>query len=269
MYPTLAAALEYASLGYRVLPLKPGSKIPDLRHWPEEAGSDPGTIRRQFGAARSRAVAQLPHGLTDEALERRAMPNVGIATGNGLAVLDIDVEHGGEVPAWAPPTQTVRTPSGGLHLYYATDPGVPNSVGRLAPGVDVRGERGMVGAPPSILRVREQPPADAPPGAGFTEWVSEYSWEDERPIERIAADLLTPADLRQDYEGRSRRFEFADAVPVGARNNYLTSYAGWLFTQGEDRADVLEELTREAGRLKFTPRVSEINSIVRSVARYH
>jgi Bifunctional DNA primase/polymerase, N-terminal len=87
--------------------------------------------------------------------------NIGIRTGaaSGIVVIDIDTRHGGmrsltelmrrhdPLPADTP---RVRTGSGGWHLFFR-HPGspVPNSAGRLGPGVDVRGDGGYVIAPPS------------------------------------------------------------------------------------------------------------------------
>jgi len=81
----------------------------------------------------------------------------GVRTGKdvGFFVIDVDVKNGkrgyeGLALACAgrplPPTLTVPTPSGGLHIYYAIPDGlpVPNSQSRLADGVDVRGEGGYV-----------------------------------------------------------------------------------------------------------------------------
>jgi len=101
--------------------------------------------------------------------------NIGIACGpSGLAVLDLDVphhgkaapdgvsgqptgldaflrlcsEHGQPVPA----TFTVRTPSGGYHLYFTvSDASVRNSAGRLGPLIDVRGAGGYVVGPRSHI----------------------------------------------------------------------------------------------------------------------
>lgn len=98
----------------------------------------------------------------------------GIATGkrSGVWVLDLDVKNGknglrsisecGELPD----TRTVRTRSGGLHLYFAYDEADPigNRVGIL-PGVDVRGDGGFVVGPGSggvYNVVLDVPVADAP-----------------------------------------------------------------------------------------------------------
>lgn len=81
--------------------------------------------------------------------------NWGIATGNGLLVLDLDVKPGkngiesiktlGALPA----TRTVRTGSGGLHFYFSVDRKLPNTSGKLGPGIDTRCDGGYVLAPGS------------------------------------------------------------------------------------------------------------------------
>jgi hypothetical protein len=74
--------------------------------------------------------------------------NVGLRTGaiSGIVVIDVDTSKGGDAAALSlPATVTVITGSGGLHLYFRHPGGsVPNSVGRLAPHVDVRGDGGQV-----------------------------------------------------------------------------------------------------------------------------
>lgn len=245
---SLKAALEYAELGFRPLPLKPGTKVPDLRHWPEEASSDPDAVRRYFEQSARRAG--------------RSSLNVGICTGSGLAVVDIDTHHGGEIPTWLnTETAAVKTASGGLHYYYSVAGFVPNSVGRIAPGVDIRGERGQVAAPPSIIRSNA--------GTGVWHDVGRYHWLNDLPIAEMDYDLLVPADLKKDFAGTSRSFEYQDSVPVGERNNYLTSLAGYLFRNGESYMEVLAQLKTESDTLGFTPRAGEIESIVRSISRYH
>lgn len=85
--------------------------------------------------------------------------HVGVATGQGLTVIDIDPRHGGDdgivdlkrAHGALPDTLEVLTGSGGRHIYLRTplDADVRNSASALAPGVDVRGEGGYVVAPPS------------------------------------------------------------------------------------------------------------------------
>lgn len=144
---TLDWALSYAERGWRVIPIPPGKKYPEgFGRWQKQATTDTRTIRRWWGRS------YRDHG-------------IGIATGreSGLFVVDLDVADGKPglaswqalVDAYGPAdTYTVRTGTGGLHLYYLwpdDDTDIRNNQsGKLGPGVDVRGEGGFVVAPPTI-----------------------------------------------------------------------------------------------------------------------
>jgi AAA domain/Bifunctional DNA primase/polymerase, N-terminal/Primase C terminal 1 (PriCT-1) len=75
--------------------------------------------------------------------------NIGVRT-DGLIVIDVDAHKGGldSLPALGPlsPTYTVRTPNGGLHIYYRAPEGVQFSgtVEKLARGIDTRSARNYV-----------------------------------------------------------------------------------------------------------------------------
>jgi hypothetical protein len=133
------AALSWLDLGFGVFPLLPRGKKPIgalAPHGLKDATRDPAIIRDWW--------------------RREPKANIGLRTGGGHFVLDLDDaeavtwfttscgRHGG-----APRTLTART-SRGFHLFFAYAAEVPNSAGRLAPGVDVRGECGYVVAAPSI-----------------------------------------------------------------------------------------------------------------------
>lgn len=92
--------------------------------------------------------------------------NIGIPTGSGLAVIDVDVKGGKPGPASLtklqtengvlPDTLTAVTASGGKHLLFRVDSDVPNSAGtRLGPGLDVRGAGGFIVAPGSEVAAGE------------------------------------------------------------------------------------------------------------------
>lgn len=135
-----AAALAFARRGWPVLPCQPGRKEPATCHGVLDAETSPAVISRWWA--------------------RHPDANVAVATGApGPTVLDVDVAHGkpgrqslrqvalaGLVPpAWA----TVRTPSGGRHLYYAGDDQGNASMPAL--GLDLRGRGGYVLVPPSTV----------------------------------------------------------------------------------------------------------------------
>ncbi|WP_207634478.1 bifunctional DNA primase/polymerase [Candidatus Frankia alpina] len=143
----LCGALFYAGLGWPVVPVAPPGapvarpgKRPLVRDWPTAASASPGQIKAWW--------------------ERWPDANVGVVTGrrSGLGVLDLDPGKGGTAPLSAlesrvgclPGTVTVVTGSGGAHLYYR-HPGVPllSAADVYGPGLDVRGDGGLVVAPPS------------------------------------------------------------------------------------------------------------------------
>jgi hypothetical protein len=77
---------------------------------------------------------------------------IGVSTGDvsGVDVLDIDAKHVGAAQWWGayrdriPATRVHRTRSGGLHLLFRHVSRVGCSVGRIALGIDVRGDGGYV-----------------------------------------------------------------------------------------------------------------------------
>jgi putative DNA primase/helicase len=153
------AALGYAARGWFVFPLhcvilggdgsvkcscpkgancgKDTGKHPRTRHGFKDATTDPGVIRNWWV-------------LWPDA-------NIGIATGktSGIFVMDNDPRNGGPASlgehAADPGTDLiVLTGGGGTHFYYAYDPAHPvESREGVQPGIDVKGDKGYVVAPPS------------------------------------------------------------------------------------------------------------------------
>jgi hypothetical protein len=126
----LSAALALAAHGFTVFPCLV-TKAPACPHGHRDATNDPTGVR--------------------ELWRRWPGPLIGTPTGNtnGFDVLDIDPRHGGD--AWyaahrdrLPPTRIHETRGGGLHFLFRHREGVRNSAGKLAPGIDVRGEGGFV-----------------------------------------------------------------------------------------------------------------------------
>ena len=149
----LKAALEYASRGWRVLPLhspdpevKGGcscpraecesqGKHPRVMHWLSKATNNADEIRRWW--------------------DMWPNANVGLLTGGGLIVLDVDPRNGGDVSlaelevefGEIVRTPTVRTGGGGCHVYFAGDLPARNG---FRPGLDLKSRGGFVVAPPSL-----------------------------------------------------------------------------------------------------------------------
>jgi len=130
-------ALELAARGFRVFPLKPRQRIPQIENWQEEATTDPAILKNwwmKFPAA-----------------------NPGIATGEDVIVIDIDDKdnklgsqslQGLEIlNDTLPDTLRVATPSGGTHIYLRPSKPLGLSAGKLGSGIDVRAVGGLVAAP--------------------------------------------------------------------------------------------------------------------------
>ncbi|NEB86509.1 bifunctional DNA primase/polymerase, partial [Streptomyces anulatus] len=168
--PTLALAHALAAAG-RGLPVFPlsATKLPALRS-PHRGEQPPAHCRGECG---------LPgHGVhdatTDPSAVRALFAAAPRATGYGIACgraphrligidLDVDPAYGSDAAGalrqlalqhlfTIPPTVTVLTPSGGRHLWLTgpADATVPNSAGRLAPGIDIRGSGGYLVGPGSV-----------------------------------------------------------------------------------------------------------------------
>lgn len=129
----LAAALRYCP---RTVPLRVGDKRPAVDDWTNWSAT-PDTVAQWWHA--------------------RPNANVGIRCGDGLAVLDVDPRHGGDVSVARierqfgsfPSTPETATGGGGRHLYFRA-PRHVRLIDRLAPGLELKGAGRQVVAPPSI-----------------------------------------------------------------------------------------------------------------------
>jgi hypothetical protein len=134
------AAYYYIARNWPVFPCVARGKTPLTQHGCRDAT----TLERQITAWWSR----WPNA------------NVGIATGapSGLLVVDLDGKEG--LASWADleathgvtATLEQATGGGGIHLVFAypAEAALGNSVGRLGPGIDTRGQGGYILAAPSM-----------------------------------------------------------------------------------------------------------------------
>lgn len=153
------SALLLANSGLRVFPLKANSKEPAIFGWQEKATTDPAIISSWWSG------------------DYRDC-NVGVATGRGLMVLDADVKGGKpgleslarllKETAQAYSLQ-VKTPSGGMHVYLRVprETHIPCGVGSIAgyPGIDVRGDGGLVASIGSDIDHNSYLPVPVPVGS--------------------------------------------------------------------------------------------------------
>ncbi|WP_381796506.1 bifunctional DNA primase/polymerase [Streptomyces niveus] len=285
----LTAALDAASRGWHVFPLRPGDKRPALHRedrctrtgdcagghlkWERRASTSPGRIQYcwEFYPA-----------------------NIGIATGpSGLVVVDLDMPKtngqsmkgsegtpcgvttfhalceraGQEVPA----TYRTRTPSGGQHLYFTAPDGVrlTNTAGKLGPLIDTRGWGGYVVAPGSTTPAGDYTVIDPAPVAPLPDWLRTLL----TPRQVSRALTATPAPHRGSaYATAALRAETANVANAGegVRNFTLLRAAralGRFVASGNlDRGEVQEAL-KGAG-LAAGLRESECTPVITSALNW-
>ena len=242
----LDAALEYAAIGLRVLPVhylkqngtcscgaadcRGAGKHPALNDWTQKATTNEAQIREWWSRPN----------------------NIGLATGGGHLVLDIDTA---EAEAWlrqqtVPPTWCARTGGGGLHYWFTLPAGLQlgNTAGRLADGVDTRGDGGMVVVPPSRS------------GKGAYEWLVEPGSLDCAPAPDWLLDGLSDGDRPVA--------ELPPTIEAGKRNDTLASLAGSMRRRGAAAEAILAALLVENARCNPPLERNEVEAIAASVARY-
>jgi hypothetical protein len=197
----LDAALEYARSGWAVFPAPPGkkksykaAKFSSGQNWGKTKSAE--EIKRDF--------ARWPDA------------NVGIPTGveNNIFVVEADTPEGHEVDGIAalkeleaehgklPDTLMAISPTGSLHHFFNHPGGgvkIKNSASEIAPGIDVRGEGGMVIAPPSVK-----------PGVGA------YRWLNNLPIADAPSWLVALVTANDDGERQPGAEPEADPARVAA-----------------------------------------------------
>ncbi|MEV0576038.1 bifunctional DNA primase/polymerase [Streptomyces sp. NPDC050392] len=167
----LTAALDAAERGWHVFPLRPGDKRPALHgetacphtgpcttghlKWEQRATTDPDRIRAAWSTgAWNVGIATGPSGLVVVDLDMpKPKPNSEAGTPDGADNLSALCERAGHP---VPRTRTVRTASGGTHLYFTAPAAarLHNTAGTLAPLVDTRAWGGYVVAAGSAVNGR-------------------------------------------------------------------------------------------------------------------
>ncbi len=246
MVSMLDAALAYASAGWHVFPLKPGTKEPSTPSGHLDATIDPDAIRAWWSSS--------------------PRSNVGISLEpSGLVVLDVDVaeEKKGaeslvEFDAVLPTTLTQRTGRGGLQALFVRGDVEPRRLIGFREGLDLLG-KGYVVAAPSVLTGDAF--AGAAPGA-----TGSYAW-----IDAAVAPAPLPSVLRDVQRERAVSAPAgvdADRAPIGSggRNDALYRLGAALRDQGLGPSALALALEREnLERCRPPMEDLEVAAIVRSV----
>lgn len=223
------AALEYATAGFNVFPLVPGGKTPACEHGFYDATADASQIEAWW--------------------TENPDYNIGILPGDGIIVIDLDINHGNGTKDGLkvledyerkhgafPPTASCRTARGGRHLYYRVNNTVKTRVD-LYPGVDICGAKHYVIAPPSCT-------AD---GA--------YEWEGQSIVDGIAdvnervMKFIGPVRQPKKRSALNLNYDDADTGEIireGGRHSFLIRQLGKM-----QRAGFSDETIRD--------RINELN----------
>ena len=259
---TLAAALAYAAHGWAVFPVPPGTKRSyksaehsDGRAW--GMTRDAAEIRRDFTRWPDAGIG-IPCGAVNGivVVETDTVEGHGIDGSNSLAQLE--TKHGA-----LPETLQAISPSGSVHRYFK-HPGngikIKSSASEIGRGIDIRGDGGMVIAPPTVRPgvgvyrwINRNPIADMP------DWLIELTKGKQPPKpKRLSIRERAQAAVRRWQTDRLRalpgygtaalEYEIGDLAKTaeGSRNHALNRSAFNLFQlvhDGQlDRSDVERHL---------------------------
>lgn len=221
-------AVKLAVEGFDVFPVTPGRKDPPLVRFTQAATSDP------------IAVAEFWH--------KHPAANIGVRTGGGTFVLDVDSYKPGaqRLDIEIPETTTVKTPRGGRHYYFTGN--VPSRPG-VRRGIDFKGRRAYALGAGSRIGERRYawvtPPWEIPPQAA-------------------------PPELLELARERIRRQAVSEApIPEGTRVTTLVRIAGHFVShdvRGEPLAAALGAINRT--RCKPPLNESEVDKIVISASKW-
>lgn len=233
----LSAALALAKKGFHLFPTI--GKVALVKDWPNVATDDTDQI----------TAWSVKH------------PNCNFAIALGKsnhAVVDVDIRDGKDgtqtLVAWAkehgklPRTLTVRTPSGGWHIYFQGK--LHNTQSKLGSGIDIKSHGGYVVAPGGYIDNKRYEVVSDADIAPVPAWLQKIS-------EEAHAASEGPAIGEEGF------------IESGERNNLLTRLAGVNRRQGASEETILEIL-RAYNDNHCTPPTAdrELQAIARSVARY-
>lgn len=231
----LGHAIEAVRRGFSVFPCVHNAKTPAIKDWPNRATTDLAQIKAWW--------AEDP------------FYNIGGST-TGKLVLDLDVKNGGGDSFRGllliyefPKTMRTETASGGDHIVFAMPPHneVSNSAGRIAPGIDVRGDGGYIVLPGSSIGGRTYKwMNDNPPAAAPEEIVA--LCKARQPKSEAAGKRLMPEDdeslrLSRQYLDSRAPTEVAE----GRRDSAGYEVAARLYDFAVERSTCHELLTEWSG----------------------
>ena len=194
--------------------------------------------------------------------------NIGIATGGGLVVLDVDIDHDAgkygdeslasleEEHCPLPESWEVITGRRGRHIYFRCDDPLLTVGSNIREGIDYRGAGGYVVAPPSIHANGNR-----------------YEWEaGHSPADTELAELpgwLHDLLLNSNKGKSNGTTEIPEKIQSGERNEQLFKTACSLREKGLTEREILATLqTMNAERCDPPLKDREVDQICKSAAKY-
>jgi hypothetical protein len=262
----LDAALEYAAMGWRVLPISPRGKVPLLKDWQTKATTDEDAIIGWW--------------------ESWPDANVGVALGEGSGIIDIETDSEAEEQEYLalfngdPPPTCCYQAARGKHRLYQFSVDLPHTavvkLGTVGVRIGNDGKGAQSVMPPSIHKTGKQytwlvPPSECPPA----------------PIPDEVLTCLanmggaTVFDMRatagKDSNGSHKTAKDWDKIlegsPAGHRNEDMAAYCGKLLRGASDLTDALMlrvlYQSVEAVNSRNSPPLSnkELETIFKSILR--
>ncbi|MES9554961.1 MULTISPECIES: bifunctional DNA primase/polymerase [unclassified Streptomyces] len=277
----LNAALDAAERGWRVFPLRPGTKRPALHgetacprtgacanghlKWEDRATTDPDRIRAAWSAAPFNiGLATGPSGLVVVDLDM-PKPTDPKGTPDGATSLQALCERAGQA---VPTTHRTRTASSGHHLYFTAPPSpqLTNSAGKLGKLIDTRAWGGYVVAAGSVVNGHAYEVIDSAPVAALPPWLLDALTSAPRPA-AATVHISTPRHGTRVADVVLQRETAAVAgAAEGTRNQQLLTSAravGRFVAWGDLPRHLAEEAFQGAGEAAGLP-AAECRATIRS-----
>jgi hypothetical protein len=253
---TRDAAEKFSAAGLPVFPCEPGGKRPLTHAGYLDASQDSAVVSAWW--------------------RRWPQANIGLPTGamSGIDVVDIDVKADGtgftalrraaEEGLLDGEIARVRTPSGGMHIYFPADRTRPQRCWQAARAhIDFRGEGGYVVVPPSVV-------VDASGVAAYRPF--SLSASETRPIDAVALrDFIDPRPARvgsapSGVASGDLLAHWIAKLREGERNHGLFWAACRLSEAGVHADAIVDVLGPAAARIGLNER--EIERTVYSACRH-
>lgn len=250
--PLFTKAFEYAVRGYSIMPLR-RNKLPLLASWKgfQEKAADEDQVSAWWNENEN--------------------ANVGIITGkiSGITVVDIDMSNETHVDIdLFPRTFTVKTPTGGFHLYYRYTAKIGQTANTFPqfPHVDIRNDGGYVVAPPSFCDyIKEKKRV-----AGLYKVERDFPIADF-PIALFKTPLHVKVETKQGPLSISKLLVGFNKMEEGdGRNNALTKICGKivrLVSPDEWESTGFTLALAANSRFKKPLTEKEVNTIFGSIAK--